>query len=164
LENSWNVDVYNGIIWPIWALKIWPKERPKGKLPIWLLITKSQKSHWFTCMQLVCHIPLESFQQGLQLFFRPHFNRRSTQDIMAPFKVVGISGQNGIWMQALWPNIENIIRKKVVASPKFGPWWVLWVCVCPWFIYEPKVLKLCSNQLVVWFVQVRVSNWLACHL
>ncbi len=27
------------------------------------------------------------------------------------------------------------------ASPKFGPWWVLWVCVCPWFIFAPK----CSN-------------------
>jgi hypothetical protein len=27
------------------------------------------------------------------------------------------------------------------GSPKFGPWWVLWVCVCSWFVRAPK----CSN-------------------
>jgi hypothetical protein len=30
---------------------------------------------------------------------------------------------------------------------------------CPWLILAPKVLKLCTNQLVVWFVQIRVSDW-----
>jgi hypothetical protein len=35
----------------------------------------------------------------------------------------------------------------------------LWVWVCPWLVLTLKVLKLCTNQLVVWFVQVRVSNW-----
>jgi hypothetical protein len=30
-----------------------------------------------------------------------------------------------------WLSIENIIRGKVVASPKSGPWWVLWVRVLP---------------------------------
>jgi hypothetical protein len=39
------------------------------------------------------------------------------------------------------------------------PWWVLWVWVCSWFILTPKMFKLCTNQLVVWFVQVHVSNW-----
>jgi hypothetical protein len=32
-----------------------------------------------------------------------------------------------------------------------------------WFVRAPKELQLCTNQLVVWFVQVRVSNWLTCH-
>jgi hypothetical protein len=45
-------------------------------------------------------------------------------------------------------------KGEVVASPKFGPWWVLWVWVCPWLIRAPKVLQLCTNQLVIWFVQV----------
>jgi hypothetical protein len=40
----------------------------------------------------------------------------------------------------------------VVASPKSRLWWVLWICVCLWFIYAPKVRQLCTNQLVVWFV------------
>jgi hypothetical protein len=39
----------------------------------------------------------------------------------------------------------------------------LWVHVCPWLVHAPKVLQLCTNQLFVWFVQVRVNNWPACH-
>jgi len=31
-------------------------------------------------------------------------------------------GQNDIWVLILWPSIKYIIRGKVVASPKFGPW------------------------------------------
>jgi len=30
------------------------------------------------------------------------------------------SGQNDIWVQAPWPSIKNIIRGKVMASPKSG--------------------------------------------
>jgi hypothetical protein len=29
----------------------------------------------------------------------------------------------------------------------------------PWLVLAQKMLKLCTNQLVVWFVQVCVSNW-----
>jgi hypothetical protein len=43
------------------------------------------------------------------------------------------------------------IRGKVMASPKSGLWWVLWVRVCPWLVLTPKVFQLCTNQLVVWF-------------
>jgi hypothetical protein len=68
-------------------------------------------------------------------------------------------GQNAIWMWALWRGIEYTIRGKVVPSPKSGPWWVLWIRVCPWLILAPKVLKLCTNQLIIWFVQIRVINW-----
>jgi len=35
---------------------------------------------------------------------------------------LGILGQNDIWVQALWPGIENNIRRKVMASPKSEPW------------------------------------------
>jgi hypothetical protein len=74
-------------------------------------------------------------------------------------KVTGVLGPNAIWMLVLWPDTKYTIRGKVVASPKSGPWWALWICVCPWLIYALKVLKLCTNQLVVWFVQVQVSDW-----
>jgi len=57
-------------------------------------------------------------------------------------------------MQALWPNLDNTKRGKVVASPKFGPWWILWIHVCSWLVRAPKVLLLCINQLVVWFVWI----------
>jgi hypothetical protein len=48
--------------------------------------------------------------------------------------------------------------------PKFRSWWVLWVHVCMWLVYAPKVLQLCTKQLVVWFVQVHMNNWPTCHL
>ncbi len=47
-----------------------------------------------------------------------------------------------------------------MASPKFRPWWILWVQVCPWLILAPKVLKLCTNQLIVLFVQICVSDYM----
>jgi hypothetical protein len=29
--------------------------------------------------------------------------------------------------------------------PKSKPWWILWICVCSWFIRAPKVFQLCTN-------------------
>jgi hypothetical protein len=71
---------------------------------------------------------------------------------------LGFLGQNAIWVPVPWPGTKYIIRGKMVASPKSEPWWVLWVRVCPWFVLAQKVPKLCINQLVVWFTQVRVSD------
>jgi hypothetical protein len=61
----------------------------------------------------------------------------------------GVLGQNDIWVPVPWLSTKYTIRGKVVASPKFGPWWVLWVWICPWFVLALKVLQLCINQLVV---------------
>jgi hypothetical protein len=72
---------------------------------------------------------------------------------VAGVPVVGISGlpgQNAIWM---WPPgriVENTIRS--------GPWWVLWIQVRPWLILTLKMLKICINQHVVWFVQIWMSE------
>jgi hypothetical protein len=53
--------------------------------------------------------------------------------------------------QQPWLVIENTIKGKVVVSPKSGLWWVLWVHVCLCLICAPKVIQLCTNQLVFWF-------------
>jgi hypothetical protein len=74
--------------------------------------------------------------------------------------ILGLPGQNVIWVLVLLPCTKYIIRVKVVASPKSGPWWVLWIRVRSWLVLASEVLQLCTNQLVVWFVQVRVSDWL----
>jgi hypothetical protein len=50
---------------------------------------------------------------------------------------------------APWREIEYTIRGKVMDSPKFGPWWILWVWSYPWVILAPKVLQLCTNHLVL---------------
>jgi hypothetical protein len=83
-------------------------------------------------MQVACHISLESYWQGLQLFFKPHLNRRSAQDVMGiqshrspnfgNFRTpkLGVLGQNDIWVQAVWPSTKNNIRGKVVVSPNLS--------------------------------------------
>jgi hypothetical protein len=124
---------------------------------LWLPTTRSQKLPWFSCVKVACDILLKSSQRGLQLFFWLHFNRKFEHKVMGPQKVqesqfwefqdshLGVPGQNAIWMWASWRGIEYTIRGKVVASPKSGPWWVLWVWVCPWLVVASKVFKLCTN-------------------
>ncbi len=75
-------------------------------------------------------------------------------------KVAGIPiGQKAIWMWPLWRGAKYTIRGKVVASPKSGLCWVLWVWVCLWLVLAPKVLQLCTNHFVlvlcrsVWVVE-----------
>jgi hypothetical protein len=62
--------------------KLWPKEGPEVKLPIWLPTSKHPESPWFPCVQVACHISLERSQRGLQIFLEHHFNRRSTHKVM----------------------------------------------------------------------------------
>ncbi len=74
-----------------------------------------------------------------------------------------ISGQNDIWMQTLWLIIENIIREKVVASPKSKPWWVLWVCVCPDLFVHQKCSNYAQTNLLfglyrsMWIINLLVT-------
>jgi len=106
---------------------------------------------------VACDISLESSRQGLQVFFRLHFNRRSIHKVMGPqsygrpnFGNFGIPTwesreKNDIWVVVPWLGIEYTIRGKVVASPKSGLWWVLWIQICMWFIRAPK----CYNYALI---------------
>jgi len=173
--------------------KLWLKEWLGIKVPIWLPTIKSQESPWSTMCRWRATYHWKAFNEGYNFaldftsigglhkklwaskIVRVPISRILGQKVMGlqsckspnfgNFKTpnLGVSRQNDIWVQALWPSTENTIRGKVVASPKSGPWWVLWVLwvyVCPWYIRAPKVLQLCINQLVIWFVQVCVNNWL----
>jgi hypothetical protein len=68
-ERSWNVDVQNGLAWAIWTSqhKLWSKERPRVKLIIWLLTTKSRESTRPRCVQVQCDTLLESSWGELQV-------------------------------------------------------------------------------------------------
>jgi hypothetical protein len=63
-------------------------------------------------------------------------------------------------------DVSPVARHKVYYKGEGGgfrksrPWWVLWVYGCIWLVLAPKMLQLCTNQVIVWFVQVRVSDWL----
>jgi hypothetical protein len=73
---------------------------------------------------------------------------------------MGVLKQNEIWVQPSWLGIENTIRGKVMASPKSGRAMVslMNLCVCPWLVRASRVLQLCTNQLVVWFVEAHVNS------
>jgi hypothetical protein len=64
--------------------KLWQKERPGVKLPIWLPTTKSRESTRPRYLQVECDTPLESFQRELQVFLRFHPNQRSKQRVIIP--------------------------------------------------------------------------------
>ncbi len=65
-------------------------------------------------MQAACNMLLEISQQGLQHYFRPHRNQRSTRQVMRPQNCgnpnegefrdshLGISRQKAIWMWPSW--------------------------------------------------------------
>jgi hypothetical protein len=73
---------------------------------------------------------------------------------------LGVPGQNAIWMWPLWRAAKNIIRGKVVVSPKSRLGWVLWVWVCLWFVLAPKVLKPCKPRCCL--VCANPSEWISC--
>jgi hypothetical protein len=56
--------------------------------------------------------------------------------------------KNVIWMWDSWRGTKYTIKGKVVGSPKSRLCWILWVRVCPWLVLAPKLLQLCTNQLV----------------
>ncbi len=150
--------------------KLWPRKGSGVKLAIWLPTIKSWESPRFPYVQVACEIPLESSWWGLQscqseVYTQSHGTPKSWESQLWQFwdSHLRVSRQNVIWMWASWRGIEYTIRGKVMASPKSGPWWVLWIRICPWFLLAPKVLQLCTNQLVVWFC-VGLCEWLsACH-
>jgi hypothetical protein len=76
---------------------------------------------------------------------------------------LGVPRQNDIWVLVPWLVTKYNIKGKVVASPKSGLWWILWVSICPWLVLAPKVLQPCTNQLVVWFCAGPCEWFNACH-
>jgi hypothetical protein len=140
--------------------KFWPKEGSGVKLTIWLLTTKSQKLTRFPCMKLVCDISLESSRQGLQLCFKPHFIWRSTHKVMGPQScespTLAISrfplGSLGTKSHL---DVGLVERHKIYNKEEGGGFPQVRAMVglvslsCLWLVLAPKVLKLCTNHLVL---------------
>jgi hypothetical protein len=154
--------------------KLWPKERSRIKLEIWLSTTKSLESPWFPYVQVACHIPLESSRRGLQLCFRPHFNRRFSHKVMGPQScgspVVEISGLPLGSLGPKWHLGVGLVAWHIIYYKGEGGGFpqvqamVSFVNPCLPEVHPcTKVLQLCINQLVVWFVQVHVNNWVVCQ-
>jgi len=131
--------------------KLWQKKRSRVKLTIWLSTTKSQESPWLLCCRWRAKYCWKALNDGYNFALNFTSIKGLHTKLWAP-KVTWVLGQNDIWVHVLCSSTEYTIRGKVVAFPKFGMWWVLWVRVCPWLIRAPKVFQLCTNQLVVWFM------------
>ncbi len=155
--------------------KLWPKEGPGVELAIWLPITKNRELTRFPCVQVACDIPLEKSRWGLQLCFRPLFNRRSTRKIMGPQSrgspVVGISrlpfGNLGTKCHL---DVGLVERHRVYYKGKGGGFPQVRAMVglvssnCSLFVLTPKVFQLCINHLVlvlwrsVWVIETFHSS------
>ncbi len=146
--------------------KLWPKEGLGVKLPVWLLTRKSRESTRFTWLQMTCHIPLESSWRELQLFFRLHFNLKSSR------KVMGLQSPGSpSWRDFRTPTREShgslgrekpfgcepVERSRIYYKGEGDGFSQVWAVVslvcpcCPWLVLAPKVLQLCTNHFV-WVV------------
>jgi hypothetical protein len=122
---------------------------------------KSWELPQFPCVQVMCNILLKNSWRGLQLCFKSHLNPSFANKVMGPQRCMNPRIKWHLEATS-WPSTKYIIRGKVVASLKFGSWWVLWVRICPWFVLTPKVFQLYTNQLMVWVMQVCVNKWIVC--
>jgi hypothetical protein len=119
--------------------KLWAKEGSGIKLTVSLPTTKSRESTSPRRLQKECDKALENYRGELQLWFRPHSNRRSelgnmsSQSLGSPTRdSFGTPPwesreKNAIRMWFPRSNAKNTIWGKAVASPESGPWWVKWV-------------------------------------
>jgi hypothetical protein len=99
---------------------------------------------------------------GARSYARP----KSRESKLGQFwdSTLGVLGKRTIWMQVQQRAAENIIWRKVVASPEFGPWWVKWVQSSPWFVPTSKGCRMSFNQFVSWVLDVGPYNWVSLFL
>jgi hypothetical protein len=131
---------------------------------------KSKKSPRFPCILVTCNTPLERSLRGLQLFFRPHLNLNFTHKVLGPQSCRSPSCGNFETLETKWHlGAGPMARHKVYYKGEGGGFPQVQVMVslvnpCL-YVARPctKVLQLHTNQLIVWFVQVHVDDWIACQ-
>ncbi len=148
-------------------LKLWAKEGPGVKLPVWLPTTKSRES---TCSRRAlreCDTALKSSLRGLQDWFRPRRHPRSGRGVMAVQSpgsptgthlgqfldsISGVPGKCDIWMPLPWSNIEYTIGSKVVAYSQGPGRGVSCGPKCPWLVPTPKGVPNAKLTSRGWFL------------
>jgi hypothetical protein len=149
--------------------KLWPKEGPGVELPgvcqFWLPTTKSRESTRNTWLQTTCDTPLESSRWELQLFFRPHFDPRSSRKVMglqSPGSPAGRewdsrAGVLGVPREKSLLDVGPVESHRVYYKGEGGGFPQVRAVVslmcpcCPWLVLAPKVLQLCTNHFL-WVV------------
>jgi len=142
--------------------KLWAKEGPGVKLALWLPTTKSRESTSSRRLQMEWDGALESSWGELQLWFRPHSNRRSES------RVVSVQSPKSPTRDSFgtppWESRENVPfgcsshgelqrilyggRRWLPPSPGCGE---SSVSKCSWLVPTPKGAPKCELTLL-WLV------------
>jgi hypothetical protein len=131
-------------------LKLWAKEGPGVKLPVWLLTTKSWESTSFWRLQKEWDKALEIYRGELQLWLRPHSNQRLEPGVMS-VQSLGSPTRNNFGTPP-WESRENLpfgcgsrgkLQRILYGEggyfPESGPWWVKCVKVPMACSQHPRV-------------------------
>jgi hypothetical protein len=106
--------------------KLWAKEGPGVKLPVWLPTTKSRESTSSRCPIRECDMALERSRRGynfgsdlvaIQLCSRELWRFEVSRVPSGQFRdsISGVPGICVIWMYSPWQAAENTIGSKVLA-------------------------------------------------
>jgi hypothetical protein len=154
--------------------KLWPKEGPSVKLVIWLPTTKSQESPKFLAWRWHATHQWKVLDEGYN-FALDLISIRGLHTKLWGSKVIGVPilGILGLALES--PKTKQhlgagpVARHRVYYKEEGGGFpqvrvMLSLMCSCLLVIRLcTKVLQLRTNQLVVWFVQVRVSDWITCQ-
>ncbi len=156
-----DLEPYNGWL-SCMVHKLWPKEWPRVKLGILLLITKMSNKGIKTFPIGMCDTTLENSFQGLQLCLWGLPNQNPYAKIINLWnsKIFNLAilnffegfplGSLGIFLPL---NVVPIamykytIKEKMGIPPKCGPWWIVWMCLS-WFCLYTILVSICINHLI----------------
>jgi hypothetical protein len=78
--------------------KLWLKERSGVNLAIWLFTIKSQKSPWFPCIKVACHIHWKAFNEDYNFALDFIFIGGLYKKLWAP-KITGVPISRNLGLQ-----------------------------------------------------------------
>jgi len=142
--------------------KLWAKEGLRVKLAVWLPTTKSRESTFFRRLQMKCDEALESSRGELQLWFRPHSNRRSEPGVVSvqsPESPTRDSFGTPIWESREKEPFGCGSRGVTQRILYGGRWWLppsqgrgeSCVSKCLWLVPTPKGVSECELTLL-WLI------------
>jgi hypothetical protein len=143
-------------------LKLWAKEGPGVKLIVWLPTIKSRESTSSRRLQKKCNMALESSQGELQLWFRPHSNRRSEpgdRSSQSPRSPTQENFGTPPWESSEKERFGCSLSGELQSILYGGRWWLPLssgrgessVSKCPWLVSTPKGVPECELTFL-WLV------------
>jgi hypothetical protein len=142
--------------------KLWAKEGLGVKLAVWLPTTKSRESTSSRRLQMECDGALKSSRGELQLWFRPHSNRRSGLGVVSaqsPGNPTRDSFETPTWESREKEPFGCSLRGVTQKILHGGRWWLppspgrgeSCVSKCPCPVPTPKGVPECKLTLL-WLV------------